>query len=44
MFDNKHQINCILLVSLSSPYVHDARSQGPKTDTPVSSVLCMTSC
>jgi len=29
-FDNKHQISCILLVSLSSPYVHDARSQEPK--------------
>ena len=27
--DNKHQISCILLVSLSSPYVHDARSQEP---------------
>ena len=26
----KHQISCILLVSLSSPYVHAARSQGPK--------------
>ena len=24
------QISCILLVSLSSPYVHDARSQEPK--------------
>ena len=30
LFDNKHQISCILLVSLSSPYVHDARSQEPK--------------
>jgi len=30
MFDNKQQISCILLVSLSSPYVHDARSQEPK--------------
>ena len=29
-FDNKHQISCILLVSLSSPYVHDAWSQEPK--------------
>ena len=29
-FDNKHQISCILLVSLSSPYFHDARSQEPK--------------
>ena len=29
-FDNKHQISYILLVSLSSPYVHDARSQEPK--------------
>ena len=29
-FDNKHQISCILLVSLSSPHVHDARSQEPK--------------
>ena len=29
-FDNKHLISCILLVSLSSPYVHDARSQEPK--------------
>ena len=29
-FDNEHQISCILLVSLSSPYVHDARSQEPK--------------
>ena len=29
-FDNKHQISCILLVSLSSPYVHDARSQETK--------------
>jgi len=29
-FDNKHRISCILLVSLSSPYVHDARSQEPK--------------
>ena len=28
--DNKHQISCILLVSLSSPYVHDAQSQEPK--------------
>ena len=28
--DNKHQISCILLVSLSSPYVHDARPQEPK--------------
>ena len=27
---NKHQISCILLVSISSPYVHDARSQEPK--------------
>ena len=26
-----HRISCILLVSLSSPYVHDARSQEPKT-------------
>jgi len=30
-FDNKHRISCILLVSPSSPYVHDARSQEPKT-------------
>jgi len=30
-FDNKHLISCILLVSLSSPYVHDARSQEPET-------------
>ena len=30
-FDNKHQISCILLVSLSSPYVHDTRSQELKT-------------
>ena len=29
-FDNKYRISCILLVSLSSPYVHDARSQKPK--------------
>ena len=29
-FDNKHQISCILLVSPSSPYVHDARSLEPK--------------
>ena len=29
-FDNKHQISCILFVSLSSPYVHYARSQEPK--------------
>jgi len=29
-FDNKYEISCILLVSLSSPYVHDARSQQPK--------------
>ena len=29
-FDNKHRISCILLVSLSSPYVHDARLQEPK--------------
>ena len=29
--DNKHQISCILLVALSSPCVHDARSQEPKT-------------
>ena len=29
-FDNKHRISCILLVSLSSPYGHDARSQEPK--------------
>ena len=29
-FDNKYQISCLLLVSLSSPYVHDARSQEPK--------------
>ena len=29
-FDNKHQISCILLVSLSSPDVHDARSKEPK--------------
>jgi len=28
--NNKRQINCILLLSLSSPYVHDARSQEPK--------------
>ena len=28
---DKHQISCILLVSLSSHYVHDARSQEPKT-------------
>jgi len=33
-------------LSLSSPYVHDARSQEPKiyTYTPISSILCMTSC
>ena len=31
-FDNKHQNSCILLVSLSSPYVHDARSQEPKKE------------
>ena len=30
LFDNKHQISCILLISLSSPYVHDARSQESK--------------
>jgi len=30
-FDNRHRISCILLVSLSSPYVHDARSQEHKT-------------
>ena len=29
-FDNKYQISCIWLVSLSSPYVHDARSQEPE--------------
>ena len=29
-FDNKYQISCILLISLSSPYVHEARSQEPK--------------
>ena len=29
-FDNIDQISCILLISLSSPYVHDARSQEPK--------------
>jgi len=29
--DNKHHISCILLVSLSSSYVHDARSQELKT-------------
>ena len=29
-FDNKHLTGCILLVSLSSPYAHDARSQEPK--------------
>jgi len=29
-FDNKRQISCVLLVSLSSSYVHDARSQEPK--------------
>jgi len=30
-FDNKHRISCVLLVlSLSSPYVHDSRSQDPK--------------
>ena len=29
-FDNKHQISCIFLVSLSSSYVHDLRSQEPK--------------
>jgi len=33
MFDNKHQISCILLVSLSSPCVHDVRSQEPKALT-----------
>jgi len=27
---NKHRISCILLVFLSSPYVHDSRSQDPK--------------
>ena len=32
-FDNKHLISCILLASLSSPYVHDARSQEPKIFT-----------
>jgi len=26
-----HRISCILLVSLSSPYINDARSQEPKT-------------
>ena len=30
-FDNKHQISFILLVSLSSPCVHDARSQEPES-------------
>ena len=29
-FDNKHQISCILLVSLSSTYVRDAQSQESK--------------
>jgi len=29
-FDNKHQIGCILFVSLSLPYFHHARSQEPK--------------
>jgi len=28
--DNKHQTGCILLVSLSSLHLHDARSQEPK--------------
>ena len=37
-FDNKHQISCILFVSLPSPYVHDARSQEPKIYTIVISV------
>ena len=32
-FDNKHLISCILLVALSSLYVHDARSQQPKICT-----------
>jgi hypothetical protein len=31
IFDNKHQISCILLV-LSSPYFHDARSRERKID------------
>jgi len=31
----KFPISCILLVSLSSPYVHDARSQEPKIRTGV---------
>ena len=34
-FDNKHRISCILLVSLTSPYVHDARSQELKTFFPI---------
>ena len=29
-FDNKYRINCILLVSLSSHYVYDARSKETK--------------
>jgi len=29
----KHQISCILLVSLSSPYIHDIRSQEPNIRT-----------
>ena len=32
-FDNIYRISCILLVSLSSSYVHDARSQEPKIST-----------
>jgi len=32
-FDNKHRVRCNLLVSLSSSYVHDARSEEPKIYT-----------
>jgi len=34
-FDNKHRVSCILFGSLSSPYVHDARSQEPKSHSHV---------
>jgi len=30
-WDRKHRISCILMVSLSSPYIHDVWSQEPKT-------------
>jgi len=41
-FDNKHQISCTLLVSLSSPYVHDARSQKPTITAHIPSSINIT--